>query len=137
MRVFVDTNVWISAYTGSKLCMELLLFCQQRHHLVVSADVLDEFQRIVVKKLKLPETLAHQWRGQIESQAQVRPRPTRVAVRCRDPKDDAILQAALDADCGWLVSGDADLTTLKRVKKMPITTPRDFLEALGVEEEWV
>jgi putative PIN family toxin of toxin-antitoxin system len=138
LKVFVDTNVHIAAFTGSQLCTELLVFVRQRHHLVVCPQVLDEFERGLIKKLKQSPAVAAHFRQRLERRCLVQAQPSGpVPKRSRDPKDDPILQAALDADCDWLVSGDVDLTSLKRFQGMPITTPRDFLEALGVEEPFV
>jgi len=124
----------VAAYAGSGLCAELVLYVQQRHLAVVSAQVLEEFDRVVQKKLRLDKEQAAEWCNQIKGLAHCIPTPAKPPKLCRDPKDDAILQAALDVGCEFLVTGDADLTSLKRVKKLPILTPRDFLEAMGVEE---
>ena len=136
MRVFVDTNVLFAAYAGSGLCTELLIYLRQRHRLVVSEQVLDEFERAIHKKLKQPAKQAKAYRRGLEQRCQVQMDPPVAPRRSRDPKDDSILQAALDAKCDWLITGDADLTILKRLQGMPITTPRDFFEAMGVEEPW-
>ena len=124
----------MAAYAGTGLCAELVLYVQQRHLAVASEQVLEEFERALVKKLRLEKAQAAQWRSQVCEMAHCVPTPARPSKLCRDPKDDAILQAALAAGCEFLVTGDADLTCLKRVKQMPILTPRDFLEALGVED---
>lgn len=128
--------MWVAAYLGSSLCAELTIFVRQRHQLVCSEQVLREFVVTLRKKFKAPEAVAEAWVGQILEYSHVQADPAHAPKRSRDPKDDPILQAALDADCDWLVSGDADLTALKRVKGMPISSPRDFLEAMGVEEVW-
>jgi predicted nucleic acid-binding protein len=128
--------VHIAAFTGSRLCTEVVVFVRQRHQLVLSQLVLDEFERGLIKKLKQSPSVAGMYRRQLELRCLVQPEPKHAPKRSRDPKDDPILQAALDADCDWLISGDADLTSLKRVQGMPISTPRDFLEALGVEESF-
>jgi uncharacterized protein len=134
LRVFLDSNVLISAFLGSELCAELLVFLKQKHQIALCPQVLEELERALVKKIKLPAETVRSWKGQLEKVVRMQPDPKQAPKRCRDPKDNAILQAALDADCDWLVSGDSDLTSLKRVERMPITTPRDFMEAMGVEE---
>jgi putative PIN family toxin of toxin-antitoxin system len=116
------------------LCAELVLYVQQRHLPVVSRQVMDEFARVLEKKLRIDQPLIDSWRLQIESIALCVPTPAKPHKFCRDPKDDSILQAALNEGCDFLVSGDADLLCLKRIQKLPILTPRDFLEAMGVEE---
>lgn len=119
---------------GSSLGAELTIFVRQRYQLVTSAQVLREFVATLQKKFKAPEAVAAAWAAEIVEYSLIQPDPQQPPKRSRDPKDDSILQAALDAGCDWLVSGDVDLTALKRVKGMPITTPRDFMEAMGVED---
>ena len=136
MKVFIDTNVWVAAYISQGMCRELLTYVRQRHEAVISEQVLKEFAAALVKKAGTSPAQAQVEAEILRRHFQVLATPARPAKYCRDPKEDAIVQAALESDCGWLVSGDVDLTVLKRVQGMSITSPRDFLEALGVEEEW-
>lgn len=50
---------------------------------------------------------------------------------CRDPDDDYILAAAVNAGCDYLVTGDKDLLALKKFEGMSIVTPREFAELVG------
>lgn len=50
MRVFLDTNVLISAFLGSGLCCELLRTVSDEHELCVSRLVIDEYQRVLRSK---------------------------------------------------------------------------------------
>jgi putative PIN family toxin of toxin-antitoxin system len=136
VKVFIDTNVWVAAYVSQGLCRELLTYVRQRHDAVLSEQVLNEFAAALVKKAGESQAQASVEALVLRRHFPVLPAPARTGKFCRDPKDDAIVQAALDAGCDWLVSGDADLCVLKRVQGMPISTPRNFLQALGVEEEW-
>jgi putative PIN family toxin of toxin-antitoxin system len=49
---------------------------------------------------------------------------------CRDPKDDFLLQLALDAKAHCIVSGDTDLLALNPVGDLKIITLTDFLQML-------
>lgn len=137
MKVFIDTNVWVASYTSQGLCREFLVYVRQRHRAILSEQVLEEYTRILIKKMGLDPEKVRATALDLRGHLQVLPTPSKPLERTRDPKDDAILQAALDGDCDWLVSGDKDLTSLKRVKGMPINTPRDFMEILGVAEEYI
>lgn len=135
MKVFIGTNVWASGLAATGLCADLLDFVQQRHQAVVSPTVLRELPK-ALRRLGLEEDVVQAACFVTQDVCQGVPEPAKAERRSRDPKDDLVLQAALDADCDWLVSGDKDLTSLKRVQRMPITTPRDFLEALGVVDPY-
>ena len=47
---------------------------------------------------------------------------------CRDPKDDRILELALNGDAGVIVTGDMDLLVLNPFRGVRIVTPTEFLE---------
>jgi len=49
---------------------------------------------------------------------------------CRDKDDDKFLELAISANADMLVSGDADLTTLKNINGIPTYTPAQCLEQL-------
>lgn len=124
----------MAAYANQGLCRELISFVRQRHVAVVSRQVLAEFERVLIKKLRQSPAAASLEAKELGAHCIVVDDPGKAIRRSRDPADDPILQAALEGDCDWLVSGDKDLVVLKRVQGLPISTPRDFLEALGVEE---
>ena len=50
---------------------------------------------------------------------------------CRDPKDDQILELAINGRAGIIITGDADLLSLNPFRSMPIVTPAEFLRDLG------
>jgi putative PIN family toxin of toxin-antitoxin system len=55
--------------------------------------------------------------------------PQRRVKVCRDPNDDMVIEAAIEAGAAWIVTGDGDLLTLERFEKVRIVTPRTFLAA--------
>ena len=57
--------------------------------------------------------------------------PARLVHVCRDPDDDALIQAAIAGDAAYVVSGDEDLLVLERFETVCFVTPRAFLAALG------
>lgn len=50
---------------------------------------------------------------------------------CRDPDDDRFTRCAKAGKCAWLVSGDDDLLSLKKVGKTTIIPPAEFMAILG------
>ena len=49
---------------------------------------------------------------------------------CRDPKDDQVLEIAVNGEADYIVTGDADLLALHPFRGIPIMTPGDFIETL-------
>lgn len=47
---------------------------------------------------------------------------------CRDPKDNKILETALEGNAQYIVTGDPDLLVLKQFQGIRIVEPREFLE---------
>jgi uncharacterized protein len=57
--------------------------------------------------------------------------PQRKIEVCRDPKDNKVLEAAVEGRADAIVSGDKDLHVLHPFEGIPVLTPRDFLAQLG------
>jgi predicted nucleic acid-binding protein len=47
---------------------------------------------------------------------------------CRDPKDDMYLELALSGKADCIITNDDDLLVLRPFEKIPIITPKEFLE---------
>lgn len=56
--------------------------------------------------------------------------PVRGAIRgvCRDPKDDMIVECAVNADADLIVTGDKDLLVLESYGEIRIVTGRQYLD---------
>jgi putative PIN family toxin of toxin-antitoxin system len=52
---------------------------------------------------------------------------------CRDPKDDMILELALNGGAKYIVSGDKDLLVLNPFRDVKIVTVEEFLRAVRLE----
>lgn len=133
MRVVVDTNVLTSALirrqgsTGQVLrhlrdgrftiiysvpllveLVEVLTrpYIQQKYHLQ-SDDI-----TALINLIRL--------RGELIS-------PERKIDACRDPKDNCILEAAVEGNVDAIVSGDADLLDMREFESIPIFRVAEFL----------
>ncbi len=47
---------------------------------------------------------------------------------CRDPKDDMILEVAVNGDAQAIVTGDRDLLSLNPFHRIPIVTPAKYMK---------
>ncbi|WP_339903769.1 putative toxin-antitoxin system toxin component, PIN family [uncultured Cyclobacterium sp.] len=52
-------------------------------------------------------------------------------IMCRDPKDNFLLNLAIDGKADYLVTGDKDLLILEKLKNTRIITFRSLLEEIN------
>ena len=133
MRVFLDTNVLVSAFATRGLCADLLELVLLQHELVVSRSMLRELERALRLKVKLPardavaisEFLSDQAAQLLESS-----HPAAVAI---DADDAVVLGDAADGRAEVFVTGDAEVLAIGRYGDLDIVSPRAFWEVLKGE----
>src|SRR5690554_4624919 len=133
MKIFVDTNVLVSAFTARGLCADLLEVILADHQLITGEVVLNELERVLINKLNVPQnkvskTLLFLRKHQIE------PIPDQPSyVKVRDEDDRWVLESALRAKADILVTGDKDLLVLsKEITQIKIISPRGFWDILKI-----
>jgi putative PIN family toxin of toxin-antitoxin system len=130
VKVVLDTNVFISGvfFTGPPYRI-LEAWRDGRIQIVVSPDILEEYQRV-------GQTLATQFQG-IEFQpifdfltlnAQVVSSERLAELVCRDPDDDKFLACALTSGAKYVISGDKDLLGASGYKGLVVVSPRKFVD---------
>jgi len=108
VRVFLDTNVLVSAFVSRGLCTDLLNIVLAEHELLVSNLVVEEFERVLRDKLRAPKTVLARALS-ILDHAEAVPNPTAVPGEPGFDEDDAtILAAAIEAEADVLVTGDQE-----------------------------
>ena len=126
LRVFLDTNVLVSAFATRGLCADVLRHVLAEQVLVVGEVVLGELRRVLTAKLKLPAATVAEIE-QFLREYEVIPRPLApCSLEIRDPDDRWILATAIDGRADLLVSGDQDLLTLAGTAPLRIVDPRGF-----------
>ena len=103
MRVFLDTNVLVSAFVSRGLCTDLLKIVLGEHEVLVSNLVVKELKRILRDKLRAPESVFEYALGIIDHVEGV-PSGTKF-----DENDDTILAAAIEAEADIFVTGYQEL----------------------------
>jgi len=128
MRVVLDTNVIISAVLfGGRPAAVLRSFDEPAQTLLLSNHILVEIESVLRRKSRWPEQFIGKVRADLIRVAEWVEPAISIAV-CRDPDDDRILEAAVAGRADCIVSGDADLLSMKSFQQIPILTVSAFLE---------
>ena len=112
LRIVVDTNLWVRALLGGRVTFPVLeAWRAGRFTVVVSQYLLDELEDVCKRPRLCTRIDATDAQGLLE-QLQYRGEmvePFTVPPRCRDPRDEPVLAAAIDGYANAIVTGDADL----------------------------
>jgi len=127
VRVLLDSNVWLAILTTDGFCRRVWRTTRGACKFAASRDILEEVEEKLRLKFGFSDRHARLMTFFVERQTES-VRVASIVNVCRDPDDNRILAAALDSGCSVLVTGDADLLTLKKFQTVSILTPRQFLE---------
>ncbi|MGH8676560.1 MAG: putative toxin-antitoxin system toxin component, PIN family [Burkholderiales bacterium] len=130
MRVFLDTNVLVSAFASRGLSADLLELVSLHHELLTGKEVLAEFERALRRKLRVPEARCIEAVESIASESTVVVDQAKPADCDADADDRRVLGEALAAGAEVFVTGDKALVELGSVGTMRILTPRQLWDAL-------
>lgn len=127
IRVCLDSNVLVAAFSARGLCSDLLAHVLSEHHLVVPDAVRDETLRILSEKFRLSSAALSSVVAVIDRCEAAPALGASSPVPVRDPDDERVLAEALGAGVQILVTGDKDLLEVAEQSPIPILSPRAFL----------
>jgi putative PIN family toxin of toxin-antitoxin system len=130
VRVFLDTNVLVSAFATRGLCADLLELVLLEHDLVLGRHVVRELNKALRSKLRLPAARARAIVDVVSSEATQTIEQSAPALVQADPADARVLGEALAAKAALFVIGDAALLELGTIENMEIVSPRGFWEKM-------
>ncbi len=130
MRVFLDTNVLVSAFASRGLCAEVLELVLLDHDLILGRNVLREFDKALRKKVKLPVVRSAEIIDFVSSEAIQVVDKAEPAIADVDAADAVVLGEALDGQAELFVTGDAALLRIAAVGPLKIVSPRLFWDVL-------
>ena len=130
MRVFLDTNVLVSAVATRGLCADVLREVLISHQFIVSAQLFEELDRVLSKKLNIPSDLILEFIEMLRQDSHFSAPVDMPDVNIQDKDDMAILSAALNGKVDIFITGDNELLDLSKVENMEIVSPRLFWEKL-------
>ncbi len=130
VRVVLDTNILTSALVYGGIPQKVLrLALEKKIQVVISPILQAELVDVITKKF--PLSLADMLLIEQEMQKKfvmIKPHMTLDTVRDKD--DNRVLEAAVEGDCDFIITGDQDLLELKQYKRIKIVTPTEFLEII-------
>lgn len=134
LRVVIDTNVLLSfLIKRDSVPGAVVAHVIKQHRLLLSVPVLRELAVKCKKEKFRPYFSLEEGVEFVELLERVGEHVIiqRSTTACRDAKDNMFLELALSGWADLLVSGDKDLSDLKRIEEIPILPPRDASRFLG------
>ncbi len=128
MRIFLDTNVLVSAFATRGLCEDVFREVLTFHQLLTSRAVIAEFQRVLLVKLGAPNKLVDEMLSFLHTNAEVLSGSLNLDLAINDASDVQIVSDAASGASDVLVTGDKELLGLGEVGEMKILSPRQFWE---------
>lgn len=130
MRVFLDTNVLVSAVATRGLCADVMREVLISHQLVVSAPLFAELESILLRKFNLAPALVSELVKMLKEDAHFSIPSAVPEIKIRDKDDLTIMSSALNGQTDLFITGDKELLALGEVEDMEIVSPRMFWEKL-------
>jgi uncharacterized protein len=127
LKVFLDTNVLVSAVATRGLSSDVFRLVLDKHEFVTGEPVLQELEQVLAEKLKLPAADVRRILRFLR-RFPVEPMPGEPAEVAMTDSDDAwILEAAIRAGAEVLITGDRGFLAIAEQLEFPkILGPRAF-----------
>lgn len=130
MKIFLDTNVLISAYTARGICADLLRYILAEHELLTAEVNLQELRYVLRNRFHVSPALIAAVEAELRDEHIV-PKPTQPSpLPIRDPDDRWVLASAVDGQADLLVTGDQDLLAVAAQAPLTIVDPRGCWDRL-------
>jgi len=138
LRVVIDTSALVSALWGGIYLQIINLWKHGHLQLIVSADIVEEYLR-VLEKLGVQPLRLEGWAKWFRHPSKVSVvRPGTKFQICRDPNDDMFasltddfvlrfLDAAVAGRAKYIIARDPDLIDMESFRGIKIVTPQQFM----------
>jgi putative PIN family toxin of toxin-antitoxin system len=134
----IDTNLFVSASISPRGVPSrlLTLWEQNRIRVITSSELVAEVEGVLHRdsikgKYQLAEERISELVTRLQQAAEHVSPLTPLPLHSRDPKDDKLLAVALGGEADYLITGDADLLSLRAepaLRNLTIMTAAAFLE---------
>jgi putative PIN family toxin of toxin-antitoxin system len=126
--VTADTNIYVSSLVFGGVPRQFIRAAEDgQFQLAISEPLIAEFREVLRRRFKLPEEDIADALAQLATYTElVHPTQTLDAVP-DDPDDNRVLECAVAANSGYIVTGDNDLLQLGSYGGIRIVKVADFL----------
>ena len=132
-RIILDTNLWISFLISKKFKEIDNLVQTKDFKLIFSNESIEEFIEVVERpkfKKFFSKKDIEKLLDIFDQYAELIKVKSKMNI-CRDPKDNFLLNLAVDGKADYLITGDKDLLVLEKVEKTQIITYRNLIEKIN------
>ncbi len=126
MKVVLDSNIYIAAFSSHGLCSSLFELCLDSTTIIISDHIISEIYKIFSEKIKLPADKVNEIISYLKEKCKLISYKKLEKRVCRDEDDDNILALAKIGKVDYIITGDKDLLVLEKFGLIPIVGPRDF-----------
>jgi putative PIN family toxin of toxin-antitoxin system len=130
VRIFLDTNVLVSAFAARGLCAEVLQLVLLDHELITGRNVLRELEKALREKVKLSVGRSTEIIDFVSNEATQNVDKAEPAQLDIDAADALVVGEALAGRAELFVTGDAALLGLAVAEPLKVLSPRQFWETL-------
>ena len=128
MRVFLDTNVLVSAILTRGLCRDLLRSALEDHQALVSKLVVDELVKVLRDKIGVSELELDKTLMILDGVEVVNDQGGVPQTAGLEPNDAVIFAAALAAEADVFITGDQGILAESHRLPIDVVSPRRFME---------
>lgn len=127
MRVFLDTNVLVSAFISRGISADIFRIIIKEHNLILGDVVISELKRILSDKLKMSPSMVNNIVNFLNSFEIINYSGEKSPYKLRDKDDEKILALAVKSNSDVLVTGDKDFLDVRDNLNIKALNPREFL----------
>jgi putative PIN family toxin of toxin-antitoxin system len=130
VKIFLDTNVLVSAFATRGLSADLFDLVLIEHEFITGRAVLGELEKALRVKIKLPAARRAEILEFVAGEAEFIVEDAPEADCDADSDDRRVLGEAIAGQADVFVTGDAAVTELRKLGGMRVLTPRQLWEVL-------
>ncbi|MDD5192723.1 MAG: putative toxin-antitoxin system toxin component, PIN family [Candidatus Nanoarchaeia archaeon] len=135
MKIVLDTNIWLSAIFWDGEASRIIERAEKKGiQIIISEDILSEIIKVLNRESKFQKYILN-LRLSIEdllrtilSISNLIGTKTKLDIIKVDPKDNIILEAALEGKVEYIISYDNHLLNMIEFRNIKIISPREFLK---------